>query len=119
MYLEDYTIKEKDLPFDQHFLRALVAPRLIITTDGLDDFWANPIGVQAIYEASQPVFDYLGVSKNNAIHFREGGHGFLAEDFAALLNFADNMLLGITIDYDFYMTPFDIEFPINYVAPNS
>ncbi len=113
-----YGNNEKSLPLDQHFLRVLVAPRLIISTDGLDDDWANPLGTQAIYEASQPVFDFLGVTKNNAIHYREGGHGFTEKDFAALLGFADKMLLGKESTIDFYMTPYDTDFPIEYTAPS-
>ena len=34
--------QEARLPFDQHFMRALVAPRPVLSTDGLDDRWANP-----------------------------------------------------------------------------
>jgi hypothetical protein len=113
-----YAYREYALPIDQHFLRALVAPRIILTTDGLDDLWANPLGVQAVYEAAQPVFDYLHASINNCIHFREGGHGFLEEDFDALLELADNKLLGVgELHKDYYMTPFTMEFPIRYSAP--
>lgn len=107
-----YACNERALDFDQHFMRALVAPRLILSTDGLGDDWANPIGTQAMYQASQPVFDLLGVLENNAIHYRLGGHGFLAEDFSVLLNFADKMLLGKSVSDEFYMTPYDFEVPI-------
>lgn len=110
-----YAYREHTLPIDQHYLRALVAPRIMLTTDGIDDLWANPLGVQAVYEAAQPVFDYLGAGANNYIHFRNGGHGFLEEDFTALLDIADNRLLGQgELDDDYYMTPFNMQFPINY-----
>ncbi|MHA1731896.1 MAG: alpha/beta hydrolase family protein [Promethearchaeota archaeon] len=112
-----YGHNEGDLPFDQHFIRALVAPRALISTDGLGDKWANPIGTQAVYEASQPVFDFLGVPENNAIHFRDGGHGFKEEDFSVLLDFADKALQGRDVTGDFYMEPFEMDFPIDYTAP--
>ena len=38
---------EERLPFDQHFLKALIAPRPLLTTDALNDRWANPLGNQA------------------------------------------------------------------------
>ncbi len=36
--------RENDLPFDQHFLKALVAPRALLTTEARGDVWANPAG---------------------------------------------------------------------------
>ncbi|MBX7255502.1 MAG: hypothetical protein K1Y02_03985 [Candidatus Hydrogenedentes bacterium] len=80
---------ETRLPFDQHFLRALVAPRAVLCTEARGDTWANPDGNKAAFEAAQPVFDFLGVPKHNAMHIREGEHDQLAEDFRALLDFAD------------------------------
>ncbi len=109
--------KEADLPFDQHFLRALVAPRLMLSTDALDDFWANPVGTQAVCDASMPVFEFLNASARNGIHYRDGGHDQTLEDFGVLLDFADTMLRGIPRPGDFYMRPFSFTAPVNYVAP--
>lgn len=69
-----YGNREDELPFDQHFVKALVAPRLLLSTDALGDLWANPLGTQATYLAAQPVFDLLGAPANNALHFRERRH---------------------------------------------
>lgn len=113
-----YGGREIDLPFDQHFLRALVAPRLVLSTDGVGDLWANPLGTQAVYEAVIPVYEFLGARNNNAIHFRGGFHAFSEEDFNVLLDFADKMLLGKDITGEFYMTPFKFEAPIEYSAPS-
>lgn len=108
---------EQNLPFDQHYIRALIAPRIIISTDATEDYWANPIGTQAVYEASMPVFEFLNATENNSIHYRSGGHAFTAEDFEAILGVSDKFLLGKNISGDFYMIPYDIDFPINYEAP--
>ena len=114
-----YAHNEISLPFDQHFLRALVAPRIILSTDATEDYWANPIGTQAIYEATIPVYQFLGVETHNAIHYRKGSHGFTYEDFGALLSFADKMLLNKSISSEkYYMTPYNIDFPIYYSSPN-
>lgn len=112
-----YGGKEKDLPFDQHFMRALIAPRLIISTDGLGDYWANPMGTHAVYLAAQPVFDFMNVSKNNAIHFREGGHDFLQEDFEIIIAFSDLMLNQIENGSNFYNTPYNFRVRIPYSSP--
>jgi len=66
----------------------------VISTDGLDDLWANPIGTEGVYLASNSIYKFLNCSARNAIHFREGGHGYLMSDFNTLLNFTDKMLFG-------------------------
>lgn len=81
--------REERLPIDQHFLKALVAPRALICTDATGDIWANPMGNRATSRAAQPVFDLLDVSDHNALHFREGQHDFTPTDWTAILDFAD------------------------------
>jgi len=77
--------------FDQHFLRSLVAPRALLTTEALEDYWANPEGSHLAQQAAQPVFDFLGVPHHNAIAFRQGGHAHLLQDWVNLLDFADKV----------------------------
>jgi len=101
-----YGNREDELPFDQHFVKALVAPRLLLSTDALGDLWANPLGTQTTYLAAQPVFDLLGALANNALHFREGGHDQTTEDYAALLDFADLHFRGNPSGRDFNTLPF-------------
>ena len=84
-----YAGHEDTLPFDQHFLRALVAPRMMLSTDALGDIWANPLGNQAGYFGAQPVFDFLDAPESNQMHFREGDHDQLGEDFMTLVDAAD------------------------------
>lgn len=85
---------EQRLPFDQHFVKALVAPRVLVSFDGLEDRWANPQGTQATWQAAQPVFDLLGAPANNALYFRPGGHDTTTEDWEALLDYADHYFRG-------------------------
>ena len=82
------------LPFDQHFLRAIIAPRPVLSTDAFGDQWANPEGTQHGWMAAQPVYDFLGAGENNLIHVRAGGHDQLAEDFAVLLEAASAHFSG-------------------------
>jgi hypothetical protein len=93
--------KEAHLPFDQHFMRALVAPRPVLSTDGTEDHWANPLGTQLNYLAAQPVFDFLGVPEKNALYFRPGEHDHNEIDFQALLDFADWHFFGKTSSRQF------------------
>ncbi|YCM45664.1 acetylxylan esterase [Verrucomicrobiaceae bacterium 227] len=86
--LRSYAGKEQELPFDQHFLRALIAPRGIFSTDALGDLWANPKGTREARDAAVPVFEFLGATDSaNACHFREGGHGETVKDWEAALEF--------------------------------
>ena len=39
---------EQNLTFDQHFICSLIAPRVLITTNAFQDYWANPSGTQTI-----------------------------------------------------------------------
>ncbi len=100
-----FSKKEARLPFDQHFMRALVAPRVVLSTDGLGDKWANPPGTQAAWMAAQPVFDFLGEPENNLCHFREGGHDQLPEDFDVLLDVADWHFRGKPLERSFATLP--------------
>ena len=110
--------KETWLPFDQHFLKALVAPRALLSTDALGDLWANPLGTQHTFLAAQPVFDFLGVGDRNGMHFREGGHAQNEEDWRALLDFADKHFLGKKVPRKFDVLPFpDAKEGFTWTAP--
>lgn len=88
------TLDEDRLPFDMHFAKALIAPRALITTEGLGDVWANTFGTQITWRAAQEVFDFLGIPEKNALHFREGKHEFQATDWLAIVDFCDEMFFG-------------------------
>jgi hypothetical protein len=87
--LTGFVGRETRLPFDQHSVKALVAPRALLSTEGLEDRWANPDGTQRTHDAAKIVYDFLGAGDKIAIVFRPGGHGHTPEDWQTLLNFAD------------------------------
>ncbi len=89
------------LPFDQHSVKALVAPRALLTTEALGDLWANPSGTQATHLAAKPVYEFLGAPDKIAIYFREGKHEHNLDDWNVLLDFADKVMLGKTVDRKF------------------
>ncbi len=95
--LRSYVGREQDLPFDQHFLKALVAPRGLLTTEAMGDHWANPQGSWQTHRAARCVFDLLGAPDNNRIVFREGGHDHTLADWHRLLEVADHVMLGKTL----------------------
>jgi hypothetical protein len=96
----------EQLPFDQHELKAAIAPRALFTTDSLDDLWANPLGTQISFLASREVFEFLGAGEKTGLHYRRGKHEQNLEDFTALLDFADWQLRGKSPAQKFDELPF-------------
>ncbi len=92
---EAWAARVAELPFDQHFLMGLVAPRPLLRTEGGDDAWANPIGTSATYLATQPIYDFLGAGAMNMIAYREGGHAQTEDDAVALAMVCDEALYGV------------------------
>ena len=86
--------RENRLPFDLHFLKALVAPRALITVEGTGDLWANLYGTYLTRLAAQPVFDLLGAPNRNFQIIRNGGHQHAARDWRWVLEFAEAVWEG-------------------------
>ncbi|MBQ1377824.1 MAG: hypothetical protein IIY77_07615 [Lachnospiraceae bacterium] len=86
--------RENELRFDADFVGAAIAPRPLMILEGLDDTWANPYGTLASWNAVSEVYAFLGHAEDCAIHFREGGHAFNLSDWAAMMDFMDERLIG-------------------------
>jgi endo-1,4-beta-xylanase len=91
---ESWAGREEELPFDQHFLMSLVAPRPLLRTEGIDDHWANPEGTSVSVLATQPIYDFLNVADRNTISYRDGGHTHSEEDAKALMMVCDECFFG-------------------------
>jgi dienelactone hydrolase len=118
----DFADRETRLPFDQHFLKALVAPRALVSVDALGDLWANPYGTQQSHRGAQPVFEFLGAADKLGIYFREGGHAQNEDDWRTLVDFADKIFFGKTpaSGKRFDQLPFpDAEKPFSWSAPKA
>ena len=101
--LKEYIGRDTELPFDQHFLKACVAPRKLLETNGRDDTWANPKGAYLTHEAAKEVWELYGVPENIAYRLREGDHAHLPCDFDALLAFIEDTS---TVTDGYATTPF-------------
>lgn len=92
--LTQFAGREDALPFDQHFLKALIAPRALLTTEALQDYWANPAGTWLTHLAACEAYKFLGVEDRIAIAYREGGHDHCLSDWRTLLDFCDTVFRG-------------------------
>ena len=95
------------LPFDQHCLLALCAPRPVLYSNATGDEWANPAGQFEMMKKASPVYELLGVEglkaekmpEVNAMAesrlgywIRPGKHEVNADDWKAFLQYADKWL---------------------------
>jgi hypothetical protein len=104
--LEEFVGKEEVLPFDQHSLKALVAPRALLSTEALGDPWANPGGAWQTYLAAREVYRFLGAEERIGIWYRKGDHGHSQADWAAFLDFVDWQFRGNPPPHRFDLNPF-------------
>jgi hypothetical protein len=116
--LAEYIGREQELPFDQHAVKALVAPRALLSTEALGDVWANPSGTYQTYAAAREVYRFLGAEERIGIWYREGDHNHGLEDWKAFLDFADWQFGGRTVERGFGANPFpDMPKAFSWEAP--
>lgn len=84
--LGKYADDEASLPFDCHFLKALIAPRTLFVSEGASDIWANPVGSWQTTQAAREVYKLLGAEDKVYWHFRRGTHDHKTEDILRLIN---------------------------------
>ena len=103
---KEYYRAEEKMPYDQHFLLALAAPRpLYVASAQLDD-WADPLaefsaaslasqvyeqvyGITGLETDQQPPVDTPVNTGNIAYHVRTGSHNILKYDWHGFMDFAD------------------------------
>lgn len=103
-----YADREHELPFDQHALLALLAPRPVYIVSAEQDLWADPKGELLACLAASPVYSLFGRSgidvspeairlnvaygDHIGYHRRPGGHDLITADFWHALAFAGRHL---------------------------
>ena len=103
--LAAFSHRVEALPFDQHWLVALVAPRPFLDTEAFDDPACNGKASVATFQAARSVYQFLHAEDRMGLHFREGGHALTQDDWEAILDFADHQLRGKPTARDFSRIP--------------
>lgn len=101
-----YSSHEDQLPFDQHELIALIAPRPVYVASATKDLWADPKGEFLSARNATPVYRLFGFKGLEgaemltegdtrvwgdvlAYHYREGAHDVTTWDWKNYIEFAD------------------------------
>lgn len=100
-YYNDY---EEGLPFDQHELLALIAPRPLYVASASEDVWSDPLGEFLSLAAASPAYELYGYSGFRSFerprinkpmrrgkcgyHIRDGKHAVKPYDWEQFLSFA-------------------------------
>jgi hypothetical protein len=102
-----FNAQVQKLPFDQHCLIALVAPRPVLLTNATGDQWANPAGQFEMLKRAEPVYQLLGAegcgateppAENELVNtrlgyfIRPGKHDMGPVEWSTWLDFADKHL---------------------------
>ena len=99
-----YSDNEQALPFDQHELLALIAPRRLYVASAEEDRWGDPRGEFLAAQATFPVYALYGlkgiesstmppihqpIQNHVAYHIRAGKHDVTAYDWHRYMDFCD------------------------------
>lgn len=100
-----YHDREDDLPFDQHMLVGLIAPRAVYVASASEDLWADPRGEFLSLAHASPVYALWGHDPippdamppletplrggPRGYHIRSGGHDLTLYDWNRFADFAD------------------------------
>ena len=100
-----YRDQEDTMPFDQHMLLGLIAPRLLYVNSRTQDSWCDPRAEFESIKQAQKVFGLYGktdapfenlpesdtavISGNLAYHILPGEHNMDEDDWKRFLDFAD------------------------------
>ncbi|HZG58255.1 acetylxylan esterase [Paenibacillus sp.] len=116
---KSFNKREAELPVDQHFLLASIAPRHLYVTSATEDEWADPASEFASLLAAEPVFRLFGKpglgavrgdgtsddlpapnapihSDGLAYHLRRGEHDLTPYDWERFMDYADRYLRPAT-----------------------
>lgn len=104
-HLHQFWGQPDKLPFDEHWLMDLVAPRPLICLEGDHDQNVNQNGVYQSFIAARSAFEFLHATDRLGVSWADRPHGMVQGDWDALLAFADKFLLGKPVTRSFDQFP--------------
>ena len=108
-YFTRFNGKEEELPFDQHMLISLMAPRPVYIASALEDEWADPRGEYLSGYHAGPAYALYGkktfssmespdvnnprMTESVSYHIRSGRHDVTRYDWAQYIRWADEVVI--------------------------
>lgn len=110
-HLHAFRGQREKLPFDQHWFLAACAPRAFIALEGDADTISLPAAVRQSILGAKPAYALFDATHRLGVNYAPHGHTFNADDWSALLDFADRHLGGkpITRRFDRYPTEAELD----------
>jgi len=106
---KQFNDRDEELPFDQHMLLGLIAPRLLYVSSASEDHWADPESEFLALLAAEPVYQLHGHAgigtdkmppaqspvsgKKLGYHIRTGEHDLTEYDWRCFIDFANANLI--------------------------
>lgn len=104
---KQYVNREHEMPFDQHYVIASVAPRYAYVASAKEDEWADPASEMLACVAATPAYEEKGLAGlicenrlpevgdvyhagNIGYHLRAGSHYFSREDWNKVIDFVNS-----------------------------
>ena len=103
--LPQYIGREAEMPFDNHYLKALIAPRILLETEAASDIWANALGSWQTSMAAKEAYKFLGCEENILLYFRKGYHEHHVEDLKRLVRVMQQRQAGEPFDEGNFRLP--------------
>ena len=107
--LHEFWGQREKLPFDQHWFLALCAPRPFLALEGDTDTISLPEAVRQSLLGARPAYALYHAEDRLGVNYGKHGHAFTAEDWTALMDFADKHLRGKNVDRTFDRFPSEAE----------
>lgn len=109
--IASYVDNEAVLPFDLHFIKAMVAPRTLFISEAAGDLWCNPLGSWQTTMAARDVYRFLNAEENLFWYYRPGLHAHTALDAQMLVNVILHQKNGEAMDERMFRLPFEAPEP--------
>ncbi len=93
---QGYNGKENTLPFDQHMLVSMIAPRALLILDNAGQEWLGEVPSNYCGQASLETYKALGVTENYT-YSQQGGHAHCSlpnQQFDEVKDFMNKFLFG-------------------------
>lgn len=105
--MANYTECEEKLPFDAHYIKSLIAPRILIVGEAASDIWSNPVGSWMTSKAAEEVYKLYSCPDNLFWYFRYGYHNHKVEDLKMLVSVIKHKRDGEPLAEGFFDIPFE------------